>query len=91
MIAQDTTPPTMTITSDQGQSIITISQKESNKGGGGDMHYQTFTPEENIPNWHDLGDFNIEYVQIKDKKNQIVYQDNDFLDDIKKVEDSKKF
>ena len=48
MIAQDTTPPTMTITSDQGQSIITISQKESNKGGGGDMHYQTFTPEENM-------------------------------------------
>ncbi len=27
---------------------ITISQKESNKGGGGDMHYQTFTPEENM-------------------------------------------
>ena len=48
MIAQDTTPPTITITSDQGQSIITISQKESNKGGGGDMHYQTFTPEENM-------------------------------------------
>ena len=48
MIAQDTTPPTMTITSDQGKSIITISQKESTKGGGSAMHYQTFTPKENM-------------------------------------------
>ena len=56
-----------------------------------DNEIENFTPEENIPNWHDLGDFNVEYVQIKDKKNQIVYQDNDFLDDIKKIEDSKKF
>lgn len=56
-----------------------------------DNEIENFTPEENIPNWYDLGDFNIEYVQIKDKKNKIVYQDDDFLDDIKKIEDSKKF
>tara|TARA_Y100000768_G_C23781062_1_gene588022 strand:+ start:89 stop:376 length:288 start_codon:yes stop_codon:yes gene_type:complete len=56
-----------------------------------DNDIEEFTPEQSIPNWHDLGDFNIEYVQIKNEKGEEVYKDNDFSDDLKKIGKDKKF
>ena len=38
-----------------------------------DNDIEEFTLEQSIPNWHYLGDFNIEYVQIKNEKGEEVY------------------
>jgi len=46
MIAQDTTPPTVAINSIN--TLISISQTEATHSGGSSMHYQTFSPENNI-------------------------------------------
>ena len=56
-----------------------------------DNDIEEFTPEQSIPNWYDLGDFNIEYVQIKNDKGEEVYKDNDFSDDLKKIDKDKNF
>ena len=52
---------------------------------------EEFTLEQSIPNWHYLGDFNIEYVQIKNEKGEEVYKDDDFSDDLKKIGINKNF
>ena len=50
-----------------------------------------FTPEKNVPNWHDLGDFNIEYVQINTNNGEQVYKDNDFSEELKLIPEKNKF
>ena len=56
-----------------------------------DNDIEEFTPEHSIPNWYDLGDFNIEYVQINNEKGEEVYKDDDFSSDLKKIDKNKKF
>tara|TARA_Y100000816_G_C25595457_1_gene319427 strand:- start:120 stop:407 length:288 start_codon:yes stop_codon:yes gene_type:complete len=56
-----------------------------------DNDIEEFTPEQSIPNWYDLGDFNIEYVQINNEKGEEVYKDDDFSSDLKKIDKNKKF
>ena len=56
-----------------------------------DNNIEEFTPEQSIPNWYDLGDFNIEYVQINNEKGEEVYKDDDFSSDLKKINKNKKF
>ena len=56
-----------------------------------DNNIEEFTPEQSIPNWYDLGDFNIEYVQINNEKGEEVYKDDDFSSDLKKIDKNKKF
>ena len=56
-----------------------------------DNDIEEFTPEQSIPNWYDLGDFNIEYIQINNEKGEEVYKDDDFSSDLKKIDKNKKF
>ena len=56
-----------------------------------DNDIEEFTPEQSIPNWYDLGDFNIEYVKINNEKGEEVYKDDDFSSDLKKIDKNKKF
>ena len=48
MIAQDTTPPTVVIVDSRANHTISISQTEATHSGGSSMHYQTFSPENNM-------------------------------------------
>ena len=50
-----------------------------------------FIPEQVIPNWHDLGNFNIEYVYISNNKGEEVYNDNDFSEKLKLIPENNKF
>ena len=52
---------------------------------------EEFTPEQSIPNWYDLGDFNIEYVQINNEKGEEVQKDDDFSSHLKKIDKNKKY
>ena len=56
-----------------------------------DNDIEEFTPAQSIPNWYDLGDFNIEYIQINNEKGEEVYKDDDFSSDLKKIDKNKKF
>ena len=56
-----------------------------------DNDIEEFTPEQSIPNWYDLGDFNIEYVKINNEKGEEIYKDDDFSSDLKKIDKNKKF
>ena len=56
-----------------------------------DNDIEEFTPEQSIPNWYDLGDFNIEYIQINNEKGEEVYKDDNFSIDLKKIDKNKKF
>ena len=71
--------------------IIKDKIKESQLINKLDNDIEEFTPEQSIPNWYDLGDFNIEYVQINNEKGEEVYKDDDFSSDLKKIDKNKKF